>query len=285
MLTIGTRAIGPEYPPYIIAEMSANHNGSLERALALVEAAAWAECDAIKVQLYDPLRLATARGGADKKLTKGIWAGRTLLDIYTQGVFHYDWLPIVADYAKEYNITLFASVFDEVAITLSEMNNLPAIKISSFDCTNLTLIEAAANTHRPLLISTGMASIEEAAMAIGKANLVTRAGVLHCVSQYPCPIDKANLGRIEELRYYLQCPVGFSDHTLGYEASIAAVARGACMIEKHLTLKRDEGGLDAPFSLEPDEMAQLAQSCRFAWRACQPNEEAETELKELRVRA
>ena len=286
-MQINGRRIGTNERPYIIAEMSANHNGSLDRALAIITAAHEAGADAVKIQLYDPELLAIKRGGKDKVLETGPWAGRTLLDIYTQGRTPIGWLGPMIKWAEELGLALFPSVFDVATLQYIDIEyDPPAYKISSFDATNLPLIRAAASTDKPLIVSTGMTSQKDVSSAFQTAYSIRGNGpaLLHCVSDYPCPVEKANLGRIDELRYRFQVPVGFSDHTLGTTAAIAAVARGACIIEKHLTLDRADGGLDASFSSEPYELRELVKACHDAWAACQDSE-PDNAYKDLRVTA
>lgn len=311
-MQIDGRKIGSGQKLYFVAELSANHNGSLDRAIAIIRAAAESGASAIKVQLYSPEKLAAARGGPHKVLTDGPWSGRTLIDIYTQGHTPIGWVPDLQDAAANLGITLFASVFHVQDVGVLDALGMPAFKISSFDAGNLPLIREAASTGKPLIISTGMASLLDVATVLQTAkptnphlargsvaqSIDLRPGavnhaagavwsdvaLLHCVSDYPCPIEKANLGRIDELRYRFQVPIGFSDHTLGTTAAIAAVARGACIIEKHLTLDRADGGLDASFSSEPYEFREMVEACNDAWAACQDSE-PDNAYKDLRVSA
>ena len=284
-MIIGDRFIGREYRPYIIAEMSANHLGQESRALEIIRMAAYTGCDAVKIQLFDPVRLAKARGGTDKVLETGPWKGRTLLDLYHECAFHFDWIGPCKRLADELGIHLFASVFDPQDLSLVKFHGFPAIKISSFDCTNDKLIFAATEVPgASLIISTGMASIQEVAraVAIPKAAGIPTAA-LHCVSEYPCPMNKANIHRIEELAYYLQLPVGFSDHCDGVVASVCAVALGASIIEKHVTLSRRDGGPDAAFSLEPVEVQALVNACHEAWEASLEVEDEVQPYADMRV--
>lgn len=281
-MQIDGRTIGFDRSPYCVAELSANHNHSLDRALKIIDAAKGAGADAIKLQVYNPETLADSRGGRDHVLTQGPWAGRSLLDIYTEGALPVLWLPRLFLHARETGITLFASVFDWDGIQALNMFDCPAFKISSFECRDLPLIRTAASMHKPVILSTGMATDEDIADAYDAAGAWDVA-VLHCVSAYPCPVEKTNLKRITRLRESYPY-VGFSDHTLGSEAAIAAVALGACMIEKHLTLSREDGGLDSAFSSEPDEFKQLVQSCRNTWEACQTSQSVEP-YKDLRTKA
>lgn len=284
-MKIDGRRIGQNEPPYIVAELSANHNGSLSRACAIIGEAQQAGADAVKVQIYDPDKLAAARGGRDKVLAGGPWAGRSLLDLYSEGHTPISWLPKMQEYAAKKCITLFASVFHVEDVEALAAFGVPSFKISSFDLTNRALVCEVSEMGKPMIMSTGMASIGEIGGALkSSGSVLDHVALLHCVSDYPCPIEKANLGRIEELHYKFQVPVGFSDHTLGNTAAIAAVARGACIIEKHLTLNRADGGLDSSFSSEPHEFAEMVKACRDAWLACQESEPADA-YKDLRVTA
>lgn len=285
-MRIDNHDIGPGFAPYVIAELSANHNGMLGRALQLIREAKEAGADAVKIQLYDPMKLAVARGGPMKAIESGPWAGRTLLDIYEVGHTPREWFPAMFDYARKHGITLFSSVFDEDGVDFLVELDCPALKIASFELTNLPLIRKAASTGKPVILSAGMASIDE----IHEATDVTGyrgadRAVLHCVSAYPCPPEQANLGRICELDEVFEI-VGFSDHTLGPECAIAAVALGASIIEKHITLDRNDGGLDASFSMEPKEFAEMVSAIRNVHAALQPPKgDGEAIYRELRSRA
>jgi len=273
--------ISPLHPPYIVAELSSNHNGSYQRACDIIRAAADAGADAVKLQVYDPLRLATSRGGPDKVIDTGPWKGKRLLDLYIEGHTPIDWVPSLFDDARDIGVTLFSSVFDEEGVDFLEQCGCPAYKISSFELTNTRLIEKAASTGKPLIISTGMADHADIAAAFRASNGVPFA-LLHCVSQYPCPVEHANLGRIPDMRRMYGRPTGWSDHTMGNEAAIAAVALGACIVEKHLTLRRSDGGLDALFSMEPDEFSVMATACRKTWLALQEPDKPVEPYKHLR---
>jgi sialic acid synthase SpsE len=268
-MIIAGRQIGPGHAPYIIGEVSGEHRGSKDRALDLILALKDAGADTAKFQLFDPVKLAVARGGKHKVLTEGLWKGRALLDLYTETFTPRSWFPDLFAYAKEIGITLFSSVFDEAGVDYLETLGCPAYKISSFSVTDLDLIRKAASTGKPLIISTGMASeddILEALRAVVAGSDATNAVLLHCVSAYPCPMTEANLGRIKLLagNYSWFEGVGLSDHTLGTTAAIVATALGASIIEKHITLDRNNGGPDAAFSLEPKEFAKLVQDVKDA---------------------
>lgn len=278
--------IGTSHPVFVIAEMSCNHNGDLDRAIKLIDAAVEAGASAVKLQSYDPVHLAVARGGLDKKLDKGPWAGWTLGDLYQQAHTPRAWFPVLFEHAERAGITIFSSVFSEEEVDFLNQLGAPAFKISSFEAGDRKLIAKAASTEKPVIISTGMARNDEVRQALVATidNGGSSAALLHCVSAYPCPIEEANIGRVSELRHTFLAPVGFSDHTLGNDAAIGAVALGACIIEKHLTLSRSDGGLDAEFSCEPHELKALVTSVNNVWKACQePSGSVEDAHRDLRV--
>ena len=265
---IAGRPIGPEHPPFIIAELSGNHNGELSRALALVDAAAEAGADAVKLQTYTADTITIDHDGPGFRLEGGLWDGRTLHDLYSEAFTPFAWHERLFAHARQRGLIAFSSPFDETAVELLESLDAPAYKIASFEAVDLPLIKRAARSGRPLIISTGMTSPQE----IGEAVQAARScGVdvvlLHCVSAYPARFADANLRMIPRLAADFGCFAGLSDHTPGTAASVAAIALGACIIEKHVTLRRADGGPDASFSLEPDELARLVRDCRDAWEA------------------
>ncbi len=264
---IDGRLIGPDQPPWIVAEVSATHLGSLERALAIVEAAAAAGCDAVKLQTFTPDGMTLDVGGKGFDIDDGPWAGRRLHDLYAEACTPWEWHAALFARGRSLGLTVFSTPFDPTAVARLETLAAPVYKIASFELGDLELIAAAAATGKPVIMSTGMASELEIAEGVSTARDAGAAAVvvLHCVSGYPTPPADANLRRLDALaRHGL---VGLSDHTPGSTVAIAAVARGACMIEKHLTLSRADGGPDAGFSLEPDEMAEVVRGCRTAWSA------------------
>ena len=266
---IAGRTIGPGQPPYIIAELSGNHNGDIRRAFRLIEAAKTAGADAVKLQTYTPETMTIDHDGPGFKIKGGLWDGRQLYELYSEAQTPWKWHPDLFEHAKKVDITCFSTPFDPSAVDFLETFGAPAYKIASFEIVDTPLIRHAAKTGKPLVISTGMAEeseIEEAARTAcdsGKGGLA----LLHCISAYPAPAEEANLARIPALASHYDCPIGLSDHTLGTEVAVAAVALGAAIIEKHLTLARADGGPDAAFSLEPGEFQTLIKSARLAHAA------------------
>jgi N-acetylneuraminate synthase len=264
---IAGRAIGQGEPPYIIAELSGNHNGDIARAFRLIDAAKAAGADAVKLQTYTADTITIDHDGPGFVIEGGLWHGRKLYDLYGEAHTPWDWHPALFDHARKVGIDCFSSPFDETAIDLLERLNAPAYKIASFEIVDTPLIRRAAATGKPLIISTGMAQsneIEEALAAARDGKSDANIVILHCISGYPTPASEMNLARIPALAARHGVPVGLSDHTLGVEAAIASVALGAVVIEKHITLARADGGPDAAFSLEPDELEALVKGARTA---------------------
>jgi N-acetylneuraminate synthase len=268
---IGDRRIGREHPPFVIAEMSGNHNQSLDRALAIVEAAAEAGAHAIKLQTYtaDTMTLDLDEGAFRIEDPKSLWAGKTLHALYQQAHTPWDWHAPILRRAAELGLACFSTPFDETAVDFLEELKVPAYKVASFENTDLPLIRKIAATGKPMIVSTGMASLAEldesvrAAREAGCRDLV----LLKCTSTYPASPENTNLRTIPHLRELFGCEVGLSDHTMGVGAGVAAVALGATVIEKHFTLARADGGVDSAFSLEPHELQSLVVETERAWRA------------------
>lgn len=266
---IAGREISPQHPPYVIAELSANHDGDLGRARVIIDAAAAAGAAAIKLQSYRPDTITIDHDGADFRIDSGRWAGRSLYELYEEAHLPWEWHAPLFEHARRVGITPFSSPFDDTAIDMLEALGCPAYKIASFEAVDLSLIRRAAATGKPLIVSSGMADETE----IGEALEAARSGgcrelvLLHCVSGYPASAAEYNLHTLADMRQRFGVPVGLSDHTLDNATALAAVALGACVIEKHVTLDRDGGGPDDGFSLEPSELESLCTTSRTAWQA------------------
>ena len=286
--SIDGRPIGPEHPPYIVAEMSGNHNGEIDRAIRLIDAAKRAGADAVKLQTYTADTITIDHEGPGFVLEGGLWDGRRLYELYQEAHTPWEWHEQLFAHARAIGITIFSAPFDPTAIDLLESLGAPAYKIASPEIVDLGLIELCAATGKPLIISSGMASFEEIERAVATARAVgaTQILVLHCISSYPTPLDQAHLSTIGDLARRLDAPVGLSDHTLDTFAAAVAVGQGAVLIEKHFTLARADGGVDSAFSLEPVELKRLVDDSRAA-HAClgRPNyRPAEAELGMLVAR-
>jgi len=268
-ISIAGRSISPNNPPYIIAEMSANHNGDINTAYRIIEEAKKAGADAVKMQTYRPDTLTLKSDLPDFQITEGLWAGRTLYDLYEWAHTPWDWPKPLFEHARKLGITMFSSPFDTTAVDLLEDLNAPAYKIASFEVVDLPLIRYVAATGKPMIISTGMADDEEIQEAITVAHEggCKELAILHCVSGYPAPAEDYNLRTIGDMINRFGLVTGLSDHTLDNTTAIASVMLGASIIEKHFTLDRNAGGPDDSFSLEPKELKELCKDSKTAWKA------------------
>lgn len=268
-MKINNRPIGPDHPPYVIAELSANHNGDFDQAIAIINAAKQTGCDALKMQTYTPDTITLKSNKPDFQITGGLWDGRNLYDLYGEAYTPWDWHKPLFDHARGLGLTIFSSPFDPTAVDLLEDLNAPAYKIASFEVIDLPLIRYVAGTGKPMIMSTGMADDDEIAEAIAAARDggCKDLAILHCVSGYPAPAEDYNLATIPDMITRFGLPTGLSDHTLDNTTAIASVALGASIIEKHFTLNRQGGGPDDSFSLEPAEFTQLCTGARTAWAA------------------
>jgi pseudaminic acid synthase len=270
-ISIAGRLINRNQPPFVIAEMSGNHNQSLERALEIVDAVAKTGAHALKIQTYTPDTMTLDLDEREFHIgdPNSLWAGKSLYKLYGEAYTPWEWHKPIFDRARKLGIIAFSTPFDDTAVDFLESLNVPCYKIASFENTDLPLIRRVAATGKPLIISTGMASIAElddtvhAAREAGCKDLI----LLKCTSTYPATAENTNILTIPHLRELFDCEVGLSDHTMGVGVSVASVALGATVIEKHFTLNRADGGVDSTFSMEPAEMAQLVVESERAWQA------------------
>lgn len=270
-MQIAHHSIGNSHEPYIIAEMSGNHNQSLERALAIVDAIADSGAHALKLQTYtaDTMTLNLRSGEFFISDEKSLWKGHSLYELYEMAHTPWEWHAPIIEHAKKSNLTVFSTPFDATAVDFLESLNVPAYKVASFENLDHALIQKIAATGKPMIMSTGMASVADihTSVSAAKAAGCKELALLKCTSNYPASPASINLRTIPHMQQLFNVPVGLSDHTLGIGAAIAAVAQGACIIEKHVTLARADGGVDSAFSLEPHELAQLVRETKTAWEA------------------
>jgi pseudaminic acid synthase len=268
-IEINGRRIGRDYEPYIIAELSANHNGDINTAFQIIEEAKAAGADAVKLQTYRPDTITIDCDKEEFQIEDGLWKGKSLYELYEWAHTPWEWHKPLFDKAKEVGITIFSSPFDSTAVTLLEGLDAPAYKIASFELVDLQLIKRVAQTGKPMIMSTGMANKSEIQEAIDMArdNGCSNPLVLHCVSGYPTPAHQYNLKTINDIAERFHVLSGLSDHTVDNATAITAVGMGACLIEKHVTLDRLGGGPDDSFSIEPAELAKLCCDIKTAWQA------------------
>ncbi|MEW4981712.1 MAG: pseudaminic acid synthase [Cycloclasticus sp.] len=268
-IKISGRTISSDTPPYIIAEMSANHNGDINNAFKIIEMAKSSGADAVKLQTYKPDTITFDSREPEFMIEGGLWDGQSLYELYQGAYMPWDWHKPLFDYAAKLGITIFSSPFDNTAVDLLEDLNTPAYKIASFEAVDLPLIKYVASTGKPMIISTGMADVEEIAEAIqaAKDGGCKELAILHCVSGYPAPAEDYNLKTMADMQQRFGLVTGLSDHTLDNTTAITSVALGASIIEKHVTLDRSAGGPDDSFSLEASELTALCNGAKTAWQA------------------
>jgi pseudaminic acid synthase len=283
---IGGRAVGPGHPTFVIAELSANHAQRFERAVELVRAAHAAGADAIKLQTYTADTLTVKCDAPPFRIQGTLWDGRLLHDLYQEAHMPWEWQPKLKAVADDLGLPLFSTPFDPTAVDFLEDMGVPAHKIASFEIVNLPLIRRVAQTGKPIIMSTGMASVEEIEAAVSTVRAAGPAplALLKCTSAYPARPDEMNLRTIPDLARRFDVPAGLSDHTMGSVVAVAAVALGACIVEKHFTLARSEGGPDSAFSMEPAEFRDMVQDIRMAEQSLggvryQPDAEEEKSLR------
>ncbi|MFZ5608513.1 MAG: pseudaminic acid synthase [Pseudomonadota bacterium] len=285
---INGRAIGPGDPPYIVAEMSANHNGDIARAFAIIDMAAEAGADAVKMQSYTPDTITIDHDGPGFRISGGLWDGETLYSLYRKAFTPFEWHAPLFAHAARRGVTLFSAPFDPSAVDLLESLGNPAYKIASLELVDLPLIARVARTGKPIVMSTGTASLGdiEAALSTARGAGARDIALLYCVSGYPTPVEEINLNTMVDMARRFDATVGLSDHSMGVTVAIAATALGAAIIEKHVTLARADGGPDSSFSLEPQELAALVRETRAAHAALgqvgyelKPSETANAQFK------
>ena len=269
MITIDDRRVGVDESPYIIAELSANHNRKLDTALKIIEQAKMSGAEAVKLQTYRPDTITLKCDSDEFRIQGGLWDGKTLYELYEEAHTPWEWHPILFEHANKLGITIFSSPFDKTAVDFLEGLNVPAYKIASFEAVDLPLIKYVAGTGKPMIISTGMAAVEEIQEAIDAAHEggCKELALLHCISGYPAPATDYNLRTIPEMMHRFKLVIGLSDHTIGNATAITSIALGASIIEKHFTLDKKGGGPDDSFSIEPEELKNLCRDSKTAWEA------------------
>jgi pseudaminic acid synthase len=268
-IKIGGRDIGARHPVYVIAELSANHHQDFEQAVRIVHAAKDAGADAVKLQTYTPDTMTIASSRPEFRINGTIWNGRNLYELYGEAYTPWEWQPRLKQVASDLGLDLFSTPFDATAVDFLEQMNVPAYKLASFELVDIPLIQKMAGTGKPLIMSTGMATVEEIDEAVRTARQAgaTEIALLKCTSAYPARAEEMNLRTIPELARRFDLPVGLSDHSMDEAVPVAAIALGACIIEKHLTLSRSEAGPDSAFSLEPQEFKKMVDAVRIAERS------------------
>jgi len=268
-IQIGQRSIGAGQPVYVIAELSANHHQDFDQAVKIIHAAKDAGADAVKLQTYTPDTMTIASNRAEFRIAGTLWDGRNLYELYSEAYTPWEWQSRLKQVASDFGLDLFSTPFDATGVDFLEQMKVPAYKLASFELVDIPLIQKMARTGKPLIMSTGMATLEEIEEAVGTARQAgaTAIALLKCTSAYPAPPEEMNLRSIPELSDRFGVPAGLSDHTAGIAVPVAAVALGACIIEKHLTLSRSEPGPDSAFSLEPHEFKAMAEAVRIAEKA------------------
>jgi pseudaminic acid synthase len=268
IVNINGRIIGDDYPPYIVAELSANHNGDLHNAIKLIEVAKDCGADAVKLQTYTPDTMTIDCDNDEFMINEGLWSGRTLYELYKEAFTPWEWHQELFNKANELGITIFSTPFDSTSVDFLEKLNVPAYKIASFEINDVNLIKKVALTGKPVILSTGMANYNEinTAVTVLKNNNCFDICLLHCVSGYPTHYDEINLQTIKDMKKSFDVVVGLSDHTLEKIVPISAVAAGASVIEKHLTLSRSNAGPDNSFSIEPHELKEMVKNIKKTWR-------------------
>lgn len=280
--------IGPNQAPYIVAELSANHNGSIEEAKRLIRLAKESGASAVKLQTYTPDTITIDSDKPDFQIQEGLWKGNTLYELYSKAYTPFEWHKTLFQYSKSLNITCLSSPFDESAVDLLEELNCPAYKIASFEAIDIPLIRYVAKTRKPMIISTGMANRDEISEALDAARSSGCKDIvlLHCISAYPAPLEQANLRMIQTLARDFNVLTGLSDHTIGNQAALTSVCLGSVFIEKHFASSRNDDGPDSSFSMEPSELAELTKQCSIVKQSLGDGayHQAKSEMENIKFR-